>query len=356
MLADKTIFIISPQEWNTRPVSKHHYATEFAKKSKVYFLNPPKFRLFFGSIKIEEISSNLNVITITLPVPSFIKFKAELFFQLLFRNYLKSIIQSIESVDYLWNFDNGTYFKNHNLFDKAVKVFHPVDDFSSDGSHQYSSYDIGFSVSEQILDKIPLDDKYFINHGLQNNFVKNKQSDSDIITPNNITYVGNISIKSLDTNTLKRVILDNCNLYFSFIGDYDNETDFINFLKTQENVKLFGNLYAKDLQERLLEADILLLCYKKKNGYFADNSHKLLEYLSTGNVVVSSKLSVYQSLDLFPMSKTDDNSDFLNIFNDVIENFDKINSKASRLKRVQYAFDNTYSKQIERIENMLTRA
>ncbi len=55
MLNDKTILIISPQEWGKMLLSKHHYALELAKAGNIfYFLNPPdkKAELNYNSIAI----------------------------------------------------------------------------------------------------------------------------------------------------------------------------------------------------------------------------------------------------------------------------------------------------------------
>lgn len=92
------------------------------------------------------------------------------------------------------------------------------------------------------------------------------------------------------------------------------------------------------------------------DGYFADNSHKILEYLSTGNLIVSSALSVYKELNLFPMSIKADNSDYIELFEKVVQNFSELNNIALRKKRIAFAMDNTYVKQIERIERHLEEA
>jgi hypothetical protein len=54
------------------------------------------------------------------------------------------------------------------------------------------------------------------------------------------------------------------------------------------------------------------------------------------------------------MSKKDDNSDFVTLFNKAILNLDKFNSNELFIKRRMLAFENTYAKQITRIEKIIS--
>lgn len=355
MIVGKNILIISPQSWDSRKVSKHHYANEFAKSAKVYFLNPPSYGFLDSGVKLSKISENLVVITLTLPIPRFFKFKFGKCFRYSLVRHLKNMISKIDEINCLWNFDNGTYFKEEYVFPEAIKVFHPVDDFEVSAEFNYATYDVGFAVSPEILAKIPLNRKFFINHGVDDLHLSQKQQLGKVSKnkPENIVYVGNLSIRFLDTPVLIKLISENNDLQFDFVGDYDAENQFIHFLKSQSNVSLLGPKFGQELQQKICEADILLLCYKKQPFYFADNSHKILEYLSTGNVIVSSQLSVYNGSDLFPMAKDIENHDYVELFSTVINNFSNYNSIEMRMSRIEFAKDNTYSKQVARIDKYL---
>ncbi len=360
MIKGKNILLISPQIWDSRHISKHHYAKALSEYgANVFYLNPPSYSIFIGKISYEQINENLTIVSQSLPIPQIFKFKFNSIFRYFLKIQLNRIIKRIKSIDFLWNFDNGTYFQEYYLFEDSVKIFHPVDDFNQSKSLGYSYYDYAFSVSYEILEKIPLKKKWFINHGL--NKVKNLKVIEEFQNTKglqclNACYLGNLSIRFLDTDNLMAIIKKNKNVSFHFIGDYDKKTDFVLFLENTDNVILYGKKTGTELYEILAKMDVFLLCYKKMDGYFADNSHKILEYLSTGNIIISSSLSVYKKLNLFPMSVKEDNSDYVELFEHVIKNFAELNGVVLRQKRMDFAFDNTYVKQIERIEKHLEEA
>ncbi len=359
MIKGKNILLISPQIWDSRHISKHHYAKELANYgANVFFLNPPNFNILKIGKKKERISSNLVLIDFFFPLPKVFKFHFTFLFRFLLRNYLKHVKKKL-SIDILWNFDNGSYFEEHHLFSDKLRIFHPVDDFNQSIAGNYKHYNIGFSVSNEILAKIQLKKKWFVNHGLnapESLEEAKKIKDTKESKGLKVCYLGNLSIRFLDTDALEAIIRQNETVSFHFIGDYDVKTDFVVFLENTDNVILYDKKTGTELHRILAKMDIFLLCYKKIEGYFADNSHKILEYLSTGNVIISSCLSVYRELDLFPMSVKEDNSDYIELFEKVVQNFSELNSVALRQKRITFAQDNTYAKQIERIERHLNEA
>jgi hypothetical protein len=54
------------------------------------------------------------------------------------------------------------------------------------------------------------------------------------------------------------------------------------------------------------------------------------------------------------MSQKEDNSDYVQLFNKTINNLSEFNTEELFLKRRALAFENTYSKQIERIEKIIS--
>ena len=89
------------------------------------------------------------------------------------------------------------------------------------------------------------------------------------------------------------------------------------FLGSAKNVKLHGFVSAEKLAHAYREMDGFLLCYKPDyKDYHAENSHKVFEYLSTGKVMVSTYLSIYEGNELINMSGKDKNEDLVEVFAD----------------------------------------
>lgn len=359
MFKDKIVLILSPQPWDSRPVSKHNYAKVVAKSAKVYFLNPISYRFLLGNFTVRNVQKNINVVNITLPIPKFFKFHLYPIYFFWLKWYMNKIKKHAKRrINIYWEFDKEINVRAYNIFKGAFKIFHPVDDFDPKEDINYARFDVCFTVSEAILKKIPHPNKYVINHGLTEVFESFasrlvNQQHNEVKTVKTASYVGNLSIPTLDVEMIKQIIMNHKELMFNFIGNYDEETEFVHFLKAQHNVHLLGLKLDEELIEALYSSDILFLCYKYMVGNNMDNSHKVLEYLSTGKVVVSSKLSCYEKLDLFPMCFSLDNNEYPMLFKDVVSNYSKYNTQELIQNRIRFALDNTYDKQLKKIESII---
>jgi len=98
--------------------------------------------------------------------------------------------------------------------------------------------------------------------------------------------------------------------------------------------------------------DALIIAYRIKN---AQNSHKVLEYLGTGKVIVSSHFSHYANHpELIEMVSSKEDNDLLpELFDEVIGNLDHYNSHEKQELRRSYANNCSYSKNIARIEDFV---
>ncbi|MEI2709146.1 MAG: hypothetical protein V9E96_09060 [Chitinophagaceae bacterium] len=83
------------------------------------------------------------------------------------------------------------------------------------------------------------------------------------------------------------------------------------------------------------------------------NSHKILEYLSTGKVIVSTYLSYYFNQTLFPMTGKGEEDDYTALFSTVINNLEQYNNREEQIKRITYALENTYEKNIQKINQFI---
>lgn len=371
---NKNILIISPNQWGELHISKHHYAIELVKrKNIVYFLNPPQKKLK-NLIEIKETNyKNLYQINYKPYFNFKIRFHFRFLFDFLMKFQIKKILKLIDSeIDIVWCFEFNL-FSDLKLFNAKYSIYHPVDPVN----YKYQinpakTADIVLSVSENILSKFKniKTNKFLINHGLNNNFksfaekriLENQYKKADKIR---VGYIGNLTRPIIDKNRFINLIDNNKSIEFHFWGPYsnnnnlsgdeDNEPYFIEYLKTKENVFLHGNKTKQELILEIKDIDIFILFYiEDKLTSDRSNSHKIIEYLATGIVVFSNEISHYKSFnDLILMS--DNDFEINNLFKKIIDNLEFYNSKEFMEKRIDFALDNTYEKQIVRIERIINK-
>jgi hypothetical protein len=380
-LRDKTILLISPQSWGMMFLSKHHYAIELAKNGNtVYFLNPPMEHSFYKKEKIEIIPSgivdNLFLINHRVWFPHQIRFHAIWLFHVLMRPHVKKILQRIPAtIDIVWSFDLGNYYPFRFFGKKPYKIFHPVDEpLNKMGIDAAKDSDIIFSVTPEILQNYAglSAPKYFINHGISEDFSRVAPTASkNEVTLIRVGISGNLLRNDIDRQTLMTIIAENPSIQFEFFGSYrliqsnisgreDGDTSqLVSFLQSKRNVVLHGAVPYQELAARLQEMDAFLICYDiKKDQSSGTNYHKIMEYLSLGKVIISNNVTTYQQdKDLLQMTDERENNDKLpQLFQKVIKNLDYFNDAALQRKRIAFAHENAYHKQIERIEKLCSPA
>lgn len=371
---NKIIIIISPQKWGKMHISKHHYAIEVAKKGNiVYFLNPP-IRQFLPKININKSKKydNLYVVDYSFFFPYNLRFHFRSLFDKLLALNIRFILKKIKSkIDILWCFDTNL-ISDFNTFGNVIKIYHPVDNIIGTNQKKLlQSADYVFSLSDVITKDLQTHHNrkiHFINHGLSDYFIKTDIKKEQKTNKKQVYFVGNILLASLDRTITKKIVLDNSDIIFTFIGAYDyssnniggsQETDalnFVKFLKKSENVVLKGSMHPMYIPQELQNADILLvLIDPQKDINKGSNSHKILEYLSIGKVIVANHISTYANKPgLIEMVKEMHNEKLPALFKKVINNLDYYNSPELQKKRIDFALNNTYAKQIQRIEKIIS--
>lgn len=356
MLYKKNILIISPQEWNSIKLSKHYYAIELSNlNNKVFFLNPIKTGLYSS---VKNVDKNLWIIDFKLPIPYFFKFKLRFIYDFFLSTFFKFFLK-IKKINpqIIWDFDNTNQFNNYSIFKNSIKIFHPVDASYKDNLLTKKNPDIIFSVSNLILSSIDCNaPKFFINHGLANAFltraIKNLKDEIYVNTIKNIGYSGNLNISVLNIDLINQIIHKYSQINFYFIGPYDNKTKLYNQFKNLKNVYFTGALFDMDLVEKLNQMDILFYNYKSDNiNYFSDNSHKILEYLSTGKIIIGNKLLTYENSDL--IIQVSNNLEFIEKLDEIIKKPSNFNSFILNKKKIEFAISNSYKNNIKKIENIL---
>ena len=115
-----------------------------------------------------------------------------------------------------------------------------------------------------------------------------------------------------------------------------------------------GAKEPSDLVNEISNMDAFLMCYDIENDpNKGSNSHKILEYLSTGKVIIANHVSDYKDYDLFPMLNDKNTTNLIELFREVMQNVSFYNSIEYQNKRIRFALSNTYAKQIEIIESAI---
>ena len=366
------ILIISPQRWQLPYISKHYYALELLKRgAKVFFIEPVLKSLKAGQIQIEKNKNypGLTIIRYNTFFPYKLKFHAYYIFIKLMSIQIKRIVKklSLPSLDLLLDFDNTGNINNHKIFKAQKSIFFPVDVVLINPESGRNA-DLVVSISQECLDRVNSPaPKRLIGHGLNELFVQmaNERLDHiDNTTTNQkidkrlrASLVGNLNINCIDTQSIMSIVRDHPEIDFHFFGNSDlinhlaDQYKMLLFLKNKDNVFLHGIVDANTLTLELPKSDILWYAYQQSESYKADNSHKILEYLATGKVVVGSYLSHYKTLNLIRMSS--DTETTAQVFNHVVNNLEKYNDFKLQKQRIQYALKNSYAIHLDQLLDTL---
>jgi len=379
LLENQTIVIISPQAWGAMFLAKHHYAVALARRgNRVFFLNPPdQKRISFPSfieLKQSNIHPNLQLIEHRLFFPSWLRFHATWLFHALMWFHIQHIRSRLKiPIDIVWSFDLNNIYPFRFWDKKSFKIFHPIDE--PNNHHAFvaaNDADVIFSVTNEILDKYSghLAPRHFIHHGVEEVFFEHSNPDRPVNHPIHCGLSGNFTRADLDRLTLLQIIQDNPQVMFECWGSYtakdsniggDDSFDlqqFVARLQTFPNVILHGPTPPDQLARELHRMDVLLICYDiQKDQSRGTNYHKVMEYLSTGKVIVSNNITTYSDRpDLITMtSERDNNKQLPALFNQVIQHIYKYNAPSKQRARIEFARENTYTKQLDRIAVALNR-
>ncbi|HET6253700.1 MAG TPA: hypothetical protein VFE32_06490 [Puia sp.] len=382
--AQRTIVILSTEPWGKMLLSKMHFALELVGRgNKVFFVNPPRplpeRRL--AAVAEEMENGRLTLInTNTVKGSLFLRHKLFFLYRRLNARYIRAIRKLVGGrIDEVWSFNPNQYV-DLTPFGAERSILLLYDFYR--GDHIVSaakSCDALISVSQVILDhyKDTPAPKLFLQHGLGAHFANLSRrrlearefavSGSGKIR---VGYTGNLLRAGMNTDIAREIIGKHPEIEFHFWGPYslkDNNVnsavetprellDFVAFLQGQANVFLHGVVGQQELSQRLFEMDAFLFIYspkKEMNG--ASNAHKLLEYISTGKVVISTYVSTYAGTGLMLMSEPAGEQALPGIFSRAVGELTVHNSVERQVSRIRYALDNTYARQIDRVQKFITR-
>ncbi|WP_345987993.1 glycosyltransferase [Sulfurimonas sp. HSL1-2] len=357
------ILIISPEPWKGHFVSKHHYAVNLAARGYgVYFLNPPDASL--SGVRIEK-TNHANLWEVSGPmVAKGLRFYPAAVRRRLEARWLRALEKKAgRRFSAIWLFENSRFF-DMKFAKNRLKIYHQVDlnqDFHVVDAA--SSADICLANTDAILRKIlPYSDRtYKIHHGVSMPSallpLSEEQKGRFFENGINAVYVGNLEIPYLDTKLLGELVKAFPAIRFHFIGKYSEDGSLYKQCKDSENIRWWGAVKSEMIPSILLYCDIQLLTYKVESDWEKEqmaSPHKLMEYLSSGKVVVATYTDEYKDKPGL-LEMVDRPGKYIEKFYDVVSNIDDYNSNTKQTVRRAFAQENTYPKQLDRIITILNK-
>ncbi len=349
----KKVLIISPESWEHIPVSKHHYAKALARNgNQVFFLNPPS-----QQNAIHENASYPGVWIVDYKAIAGVN-RLPAFLRDILNRYqirsLKKICQS--SFDVVWSFD-AFRFHNLKLFDAEVTIYHVADVHHSALEQQLAhSADIILSVSQKILDRYSYAQKQRkkIDHGLAEYFLEVPPSIPLPSSPLHVGYVGNLNNWNVDVDTMLKIVEENPTVHFTFMGPYQSDSRIARELKQKANCTLAGRVENEKLPLLFQQFHFFMMCYGIEKRDASSNSHKILEYLSTGKPVVMNYTDEYNDKhDLVLM--TERNEELPDAFKEVCAHYQQYAAPTLTEKRRAFAFSNSYLQHVITVDQLIVQ-
>lgn len=263
------------------------------------------------------------------------------------------------NIDCVWSFENSRFY-DLSFAGQRLKIYHQVD--VNQNFHPLTAAktaDIVFCSSNVILENLSAVSKkiYKINHGVSDEVLNNSAGENkkkEVESAVTAAYVGNLDIKYLDIDLLSSIVCSHPCVNFLLVGGYDKSNSCYKALNIYPNVTWYGRVPPGKVGKILAGVDIALLVYRADE--FRDqlsNPHKLMEYLSSGKVCVATYTDEYaDKRDLIKMA--DSQAEFKRVFSQTVFNLDAENSMEKQNARKNFARENTYSKQFERINFLLS--
>lgn len=353
-LTNKNILLISPESWNHIFVSKHHYAIHLGNKdNQVFFLNPQTNELSCNSTNFKNVFS--------IQYEGFIKglrFMPSFIQRYLIRKKFE-MLQSLCQVrfDIVWSFDNSVFF-DFSALPKSVYCISHIVDLNQDFEFEKAAKtaDICFGVCQPILRKLLAFNRhaFFINHGYNHSPENLRLIELQGKNKTKVFYAGNLDIIYIDWSLIEEVINNFPTVDFIFAGPWNN-VERKNNLLSKDNLYYAGLLKSYELINYYRSADVLAIFYQNQTfNEQLSNSHKMMEYLGSGKMIVATWTEEYKDLaaaNLIKMSQK--NAEFILNLKLVCDDLKYWNSDKRVEERTDFAMENTYEKQIDLINGLI---
>ena len=346
------ILLISPEPWGTCRVSKHHYAEHLAALgNEVYFLAP----------SVSELSDLPRGIHLVTPprIPRGLRYYPSFWRKRAHRQIGKRLSKSCGvEFDRVWSFDTSWLFDLEAIAPKAFRILHLVDlSMEFEWKIAASQANLCLGSSWRMRDRLKeiQPNSHFIHHGYTIYPTVDVKLEGD--RPQ-VVYAGNLTISYLDHERLIMLLDSYPDCDFHFYGDQGSgnlskggERSFLDRIKGYSNVHLHESVEPEQLASIYRQADVLLVCYHPDHREQVSNPHKVMEYLGSGKPILSNVLEVFEEQkDLIAME--DDPEKYVSRLAELIAQKDPELEK----RRMDFAKQNTYLKQIQRIESLIQQS
>lgn len=363
-LTAKNILLVSPEPWNHVFVSKHHYAIHLAQKgNQVFFLDPPGPR----DLLTKTAYDNLYELAYRGFIRGLRFFPRQIRKAMIRRQFEFLQRRTAIRFDVVWSFDNSVFFDFSALPANVLKISHVVDlnqDFQTGSAA--ATADICFCTTDLIREKLlKYNPRVFkISHGF------NEGQISPSLRPElpgqakvRAIYSGNLAMPYIDWVTILKTVRNNPDIDFIFVGPNhnvfrgrENQDEAKRNVLSLVNAYHIGRVPASELLYYYDKADILFIAYQERFHREQANPHKMMEYLGSGRMVVATytaEFSLMSEKGMILMSTRNEN--FPKLFREAADGLEFWNSVQRTEFRRNWALDNTYTKQIEKIEALIKR-
>lgn len=356
-LRGKRILLFSPEPWEGLHMSKHHLSQALAERGNaVYFVDPPAAAAKgieladAGQVKLVRYRHWLRGVN-RLPAAAN-------------RAYYKRLIERIAQrtggpFDIIWCFDTSRM----QSFPRGIglRLLHLADyDILHMGRGLIPTADIIFTTGQVVADAVaPRARCPVVNmgHALDARWLQGAEQLAQRVPGpvREALFMGQLANSYNDWEGFDRVVAAHPELRFTFIGPYDDRLaePAYQALRERPNARFTGLMDKASLIPMVRGADLLFFGFR--SGRVAKeraNPHKVLEYLSTGNVIAGSYTMEYPpDTDLFVMAP--EGGDLLAAFDRALRDHVALNSPEKRQQRIAFAQERAMPRLIARMESAL---
>jgi len=357
-----TILIISPERWDGQFVSKHHYAVELARRGNdVLYYGPPNDARSMRLEKFEIDGVRLRVVHAGRVARGLRYFPASIR-RLIEAHWLRQLEGLLgREIDVIWLFENSRFF-DMRFAGNRLKIYQQVDlnqDFNP--LTAAATADLTIAVSAPIVRRLRSASRNLLrlNHGWSSlggmsTNLEHADKDSRFIGHRvHAMLTGNLDIAYLDVSLLAQLVTENSEVCFHFVGKYTPNRRLHLALGSADNVVFWGRQSPEYLPFLLAQADVLLVAYlADEHLEQLANPHKIMEYLASGRVVLATRTLEYEERSGL-IEIACNHQEFLSRFQEIVSDLDFWNSAEKIRIRQEFARENAYSRQIDRIVDAL---